>query len=59
MANVQGLKLEDPEGSVMMLTRVEDLVFTVAYALAPGAEVFRLFEEDRAKLREFLRPLTG
>lgn len=59
MSNVTALKLEDPQGSVMLLTRIDDLVFTVAYSLAPDAEAFRLFEADREKLRAFLRPLAG
>lgn len=59
MSTVQALKLVDPEGSIMVLTRVEDVAFTVAYSLAPGADVFRMFEDDRRKLREFLQPLVG
>lgn len=59
MAATQGLKLEDPEGSIMLLTKIDDLVFTVAYQLAPGAEVFRMFEDTREQLRDFLTPLVG
>lgn len=59
MSTTAGILLTDPEGSKLLGTRIDDLVFTFAVALAPGAESFRMFEEDRAKLREFLRPLVG
>jgi hypothetical protein len=59
MAAVKALKLVDPDGSVMVLTKIDDLVFTVAYELAEGAGVFRLFEDTRAELRAFLTPLAG
>jgi hypothetical protein len=58
MAATSALRLEDAEGSVMIVTRVEDLVFTVSVQYA-GDAPFRMFEEDRAKLREFLKPLIG
>jgi hypothetical protein len=58
MAAVNALKLEDPEGSVMLVTRIGDSVFTVSVQYA-GDAPFRMFEEDRAKLREFLKPLIG
>ncbi len=59
MSATNALKLEDPEGSIMVLTKVDDLVFTVQYGLAPGAEVFRMFEDNRKQLRAFLTPLAG
>jgi hypothetical protein len=59
MSATEGLLLEDPEGSKIMLTRIDDAVFTVAAELAPGAVAFRMFEENRAKLRSFLKTLDG
>ena len=59
MSATAGLLLEDPEGSKIMVTRIDNSVFTVAYELAPGATAFRMFEEDRQKLRSFLTPLDG
>lgn len=61
MSNVQALKLEDPEGSVILVTRVEDIAYTIV--LAPALDEdgnplpFRLFETDREQLRSFLRSL--
>jgi hypothetical protein len=59
MSATEGLLLEDPEGSKIMITRIDDIVFTVATELAPGANAFRMFEENRAKLRGFLKTLVG
>lgn len=59
MSATKALKLEDPEGSIMVLTKIDDLVFTVQYGLAEGAEVFRMFEDNRRQLRDFLTPLVG
>lgn len=59
MSTTVGLLLTDPEGSKILGTRIDDLVFTFALELAPGSDAFRMFEEDRAKLREFLKPLVG
>lgn len=58
MAAVTALRLEDPEGSVMVVTRIDDLVYTLSVEYA-GPQPFRLFEDDRSKLREFLRALDG
>lgn len=58
MSSVQALKLEDPEGSVMIITRIDDLVYTLGITYASDAP-FRLFEADRAKLRAFLQALDG
>mgnify|MGYP001583105058 CR=1 FL=1 len=58
MSSVQALKLEDAEGSVMIVTRIDDIVFTISVEYA-GDGPFRMFEADRSKLREFLRPLVG
>ncbi len=38
----------------MMWTRIDDLAIVTAVELAPGSEGFRMFEDDRVKLREFL-----
>jgi hypothetical protein len=53
------LFLEDPEGSKLMATRIDNAAITLAVELAgPGA--FRMFEEDRRRLAEFLAgPLEG
>lgn len=59
MSSTEGLLLEDPEGSKIMLTRIDDAAFTVASELAPGSNAFRMFEDNRAKLRAFLKPLDG
>lgn len=59
MTATNGLLLEDPEGSKLMATRIDDVVFTIAFELAPGANAYRMFEDDRNKLREFLRPLVA
>jgi hypothetical protein len=58
MAATSALRLVDLEGSVMIVTRIEDLVFIISVQYA-GDAPFRMFEEDRAKLREFLKPLVG
>lgn len=58
MSSTEALRLEDPEGSVMILTRIDNLVYTLAIEYA-GPQPFRLFEDDRARLRDFLRGLDG
>lgn len=55
---MHALQLEDPEGSRLIVTRIDDSVYAIAVDLATDAP-FRLFEEDRDKLRTFLRPLAG
>lgn len=59
MAQTEGLLLEDPEGTKLLLTRIDDAAFTIAIELAPGSNAYRMFEEDREKLRGFLRKLVG
>lgn len=59
MTATEGLLLEDPEGSKIMITRIDDIAFTIATELAPGANSFRMFEENRAKCQRFLRTLVG
>jgi hypothetical protein len=54
----QALQITDPEGSVLVVARVADAVYTIDLAYSSG-EPFRLFEADRAKLRAFLDPLDG
>lgn len=63
MSTVQALKLEDPEGSVLIVTRIEDAAYTLTIGnIATDDDgnplPFRLFEEDRGKLRDFLRALA-
>lgn len=58
MSSVQALKLEDAEGSVLLVTRIDDLAYTLAIQYA-GDAPFRMFEDDRAKLRDFLRALES
>lgn len=55
---VEGLKLTDPNGAVLQIMRVEDLAFAISLELATD-EPFRMYEDDRAKLRAFLRPLDA
>lgn len=63
MSSMQVLKLEDAEGSTLLVTRIED----VGYALVVSAVTdengnplpFRLLDEDdRKRLRDFLRALA-
>lgn len=54
MSTTTGLLLTDPAGSKMLGTRIDDLVFTFAFELAPGETEFRVFEDDRVQLRAFL-----
>jgi hypothetical protein len=59
----EALKLEDADGSVMLVNRIEDLVYTMVIAEVVDEHgnplPFRMFEDDREKLRRFLRPLSG
>lgn len=61
MSATSALKLEDGNGAVMIVTRIADAAFT--FAFAPGEDgdpVFRMFEDDRVKLGQFIgRPLDG
>ena len=41
MSSVQALKLEDAEGSVMIVTRIDDIVFTISVEYA-GDGPFRI-----------------
>lgn len=59
MTAMQVLQLEDPEGSIMRISRIDNSVYAVAVAAAVPDEPFRLFEADRAKLRAFLTGLDG
>ena len=59
MTATDALRLEDPEGSVQVWTKIDDLVFVMHLQLAPGAKGFRMFEDSRKKLRAFLTPLVG
>jgi hypothetical protein len=59
MAATKALKLEDPEGSIQLWTKIDDLVFVMAQELVPGAAAFRMFEDNRRQLRDFLTPLVG
>lgn len=58
MTALEALQLEDPEGSVMVISRVENSVYTVGITYSSN-QPFRLFEDDRAKVRDFLRALDG
>jgi hypothetical protein len=55
--------MEDGDGSVLLVTRVENLAYTMV--LAPASDEdgnplpFRMFEDDRQQLRSFLRSLDG
>lgn len=63
MSSVQALKLEDPEGSVLVVTRIEDAAYTLVIGnIATDDDgnplPFRLFEDNRQQLRDFLRSLA-
>ena len=62
MSAHQALKLEDPEGSVMLVTRIDDAAYTLQIAPAldeAGNQLpFRMFEDNRQQLRDFLRALA-
>lgn len=56
MSTTTAIKLEDGNGAVLIATRIDDLAITLA--IQPGEAgdpVFRMFEDDRAKLHEFMR----
>lgn len=56
----EALRLEDPNGSVLLLTRIDNAAFTVSYQPGNDGEPYRGFEADRAKICEFLAgPLDG
>lgn len=59
MSAAEALRLEDPNGSVILLNRIDDVVFTVSTSFV-GDAPFRMFEADRVKIRKFLAvPLNG
>lgn len=59
MTSYQALQIEDPEGSVMVVTRVDDTAYTIGITYTAPGTPFRMFEDDRARLRAFLDPLDG
>jgi len=54
----QSTQLEDPAGSVQLWTKIDDLVFVMSWSAARRAH-FRMFEDNRRQLRDFLTPLVG
>lgn len=50
------IRLVDPNGSVLIVGKLDGLVYTLGLELA-GDEPFRMFEDNRAVLRGFLKPL--
>lgn len=63
MSATQVLKLEDAEGSVLLVTRIDDVgyAFHLAGALNEDGEAmpFRLLDDDaRKQLRDFLKSLA-
>lgn len=58
MTSYQALQLTDPEGSVMVVTRIDDAAYTIGVTYS-GESPFRMFETDRARLRAFLQELDG
>lgn len=59
MTAEQALLLTDPEGSRMLVHRVDDIGYTIAVEQA-GPGPFRLLEDaDVQRLRSFFRPLVG
>lgn len=63
MSATQVLKLDDPEGSTLFVTRIEDVGYAIHLNAAyddDGAPLpFRLLDDDdRKKLRDFLRGLA-
>jgi hypothetical protein len=63
VSTTEGLRLVDGDGSVLLVSKIDDLAYTLA--IAPTLDEdgnplpFRMFEEDRQKLRQFLRSLSG
>lgn len=58
-SSVELLRLVDPEGSVLIVGKVGDAAYTLGLELADPSQPFRMFEDNRAKMRAFLRPLVG
>lgn len=59
MSSMQVLKLEDAEGSTLLVTRIEDIGYAMAIDTAIPGQPFRLLDEDdRKRLRDFLRALA-
>lgn len=59
MSGTEALRLEDPDGSVMLVQRVEGLGLVFSIQAAEGSPGFRMFEDDREKLTQIMRPLDG
>lgn len=63
MSTTEGLRLVDGDGSVLLVSKIDDLAYTLH--LAPALDEagnplpFRMFEEDRQQLRQFLRALDS
>lgn len=61
MSTTTAIKLVDGNGSVLIATRIDDLAITFAFQPAQDEDgefmPFRMFEDDRAKLHEFMRGL--
>jgi hypothetical protein len=63
VSTTEALRLVDGDGSVLVVSKIDDLAYTLM--IAPAADEdgnplpFRMFEEDRQKLRQFLRSLNG
>lgn len=63
MSTTEALRLVDGDGSVLVVNKIDDLAYTLM--IAPALDEagnplpFRMFEEDRQKLRQFLRSLEG
>jgi hypothetical protein len=60
---VQALKLEDPEGGVLLVTRIDDVGYTLALSPAYDEDgnplPFRILDDDnRRQLRDFLKALA-
>lgn len=58
----QVLKLDDPEGAALLVTRIDDVGYVIQHAPAydDGGNPlpFRLLDDDsRRQLRDFLKPL--
>ena len=59
MTSLQALQLTDPEGSVMVVNRIDTAAITIGITYT-SEHPFRMFETDRARLVAFLaEPLDG
>lgn len=63
MSTTEVLRLVDGDGSVLLVSKIDDLAYTLMIAPAldeAGNQLpFRMFEEGRQNLRQFLRTLEG